>query len=145
MERIGNMMQRRREKVDESWKRRNMNSLLIEQYKERAILFNPRLGRISGSAEAGLLMSQLLFWHGKGRNKERFYKTVNELQMETCLTRSEQNIAIKKWKNLGVLDVQKKGVPQKRNFYINMESLHELMKAYPPKEATLKTVESSQD
>jgi hypothetical protein len=97
----------------------NVNSLLLKSMGTRPIAFNPDLAKIAESATAGLLMSQLLYWWGKGRNKDYIYKTIEQFKEETCLTRSEQNTAIRKWVKLNVLIVKAKGIPPKRRFYLN--------------------------
>lgn len=104
-------------------KKRNVNSIIIDLLREKPVSFNPALGRIIESATAGLFMSQLLYWWDKGHKKGCIYKTMKEFKKETCLTRSEQDTAIKKWKQLGVLAVENKGIPQKRHFYINIEKM----------------------
>lgn len=91
---------------------------MIEHISERPIAFNPALARIAKSAGAGLFLSQLLYWWGKGRKPDWIYKTIAEIQEETSLTRSEQDRAIRRWKELGVLVVEKRGIPQKRHFKI---------------------------
>lgn len=114
--------------IETKSKRKNVNSLIISLLGQRAIAFNPVLGRISGSATAGLFLSQLLYWQGKGRKKEYVYKTIKEFKEETCLTRSEQERAIRNWNKLGVLEVRKKGIPPTRHFKINVEKLIELLR-----------------
>lgn len=103
--------------------RKNTNSIIIELLKEKPVAFNPALARLVKSATAGLLMSQLLYWWDKGCKKGCIFKTITEFEKETCLTRSEQDTAIRKWKKLGVLRVENHGVPRKRHFYLNTEKL----------------------
>lgn len=106
---------------------KNLNSVLLEAVSVRPIAFNPMLGRLVKSAAAGLLMSQLLYWQGKGRDHEWFYKTIGEMQEETCLTRAEQQTAIKKWKALGVLQTKNKDVPRKRYFKVDYDKLSSML------------------
>lgn len=108
---------------------KNYNSLLIELVEAKPIAFNPMLAKAAGSASAGLFLSQLLFWWGKGNLSSRgwIYKTIKEVQEETYLTRSEQDAAIRKWKELGVLDIQLIGLPRRRHFHINEEKLIQLL------------------
>jgi len=103
--------------------KKNVNSLIISLLKEKPIAFNPALGRIVDSATAGLFMSQLLYWWDKGYEKDCIFKTMEEFKKETCLTRSQQDTAIKRWKKLGILAVENKGIPQKRHFYLNIDKL----------------------
>lgn len=118
-------------------KKRNTNSIIIDLLGEKPVLFNPALGRIAGSATAGLFMSQLLYWWGKGREENCIFKTIEEFKKETCLTRSEQATAIKRWKKLEVLRVENRGVPQKRHFYLNVDDLVGLLE----KEAAKKNID----
>lgn len=113
---------------------KNFNSDLIQALGEKPIAFNPILAKISKNIIAGLFLSQILYWHGKGKNKKHFYKTINEFQEETGLTRTQQDGAIQKWKKLGVLTVILKGIPAKRNFEINEERLHEIISEYYQKQ-----------
>ena len=107
----------------------NYNSFIIALLGERAVLFNPELARIANSVIAGLFLSQLLFWWGKGSNRGWIYKTIKEVQEETCLNRSEQDRAIISWKRLGVIDLERRGVPQKRYFHIHENRLIRLLES----------------
>ncbi len=122
----------------EEGKFENMNSLFIKLLDQKPVAFNPILGKLSGNANAGLFLSQLLYWHGKGWNKSRMYKTIKEIQNETCLNRSEQDRAIKIWKELGVIEMKLKGIPAKRNFKINLVRLIELISKIKQSEALIR-------
>ena len=92
-------------------------------FTSRPILYMPGLAILFGVNEA-ILISQLLYWRGKGHRRDNsFYKTHDELYLETGLTRDKQDRAIKKFKKLGVLETKNKGVPQKRHFYIDVDAL----------------------
>lgn len=92
-------------------------------FSTRPVLYIPGLAILFGVNEA-ILISQLLYWRGKGRRPDQsFYKTHEELYIETGLTRDKQDRAIKKFKQLGVLTTKNKGVPQKRHFYIDVDQL----------------------
>jgi hypothetical protein len=108
-------------------KKQNWNRYILEAYSERPVAFIPVLARISGTASAGLFMSQMLYWCGKGYNAEWVYKTINEMEQETCLSRSEQERAITKWIMLGVLDKEVRGIPPKRHFRIKIPTLEKLL------------------
>ena len=92
-------------------------------FTSKPILYMPGLAILFGINEA-ILISQLLYWRGKGHRRDNsFYKTHDELYLETGLTRDKQDRAIKKFKKLGVLETKNKGVPQKRHFYIDVDKL----------------------
>src|SRR5665213_3507051 len=101
----------------------NHNSLLIKALGDRPIAFSPMVAELGGSASAGIFMCQLLYWKDKGFKKDLVYKTIADFKKETCLTRSEQECAIRKWKALGVLEVTRRGIPGVRHFRIDIEKL----------------------
>lgn len=109
-------------------KKKSWNRIFIEAVSEKPIAFLPVLAHVVDSASAGLFMSQLLYWWGKGRLSGWIYKTIEEVKIETCMTRSEQNTAFKKWERLGVLEKRLKGIPPKRHFRINTDKLAELVR-----------------
>ncbi len=107
---------------------KNFNTLLLESLSIKPIGFNPLLAKLAGSATAGLFMSQLLYWWGKGDYEDWIYKTIDEVKKETCLTRSEQSRAIKRWVVLGVLKVKIAGIPARRFFQIDTKKLVTILK-----------------
>lgn len=94
----------------------------------RPIAFNPDLAKLLGSAKAGLFLSQLLYWWGKGRKPNWIYKTVKELKEETGLSKKEQLTAQKICIKKEVLEVKLMGVPAKRHFKIKMDKIIELLR-----------------
>jgi hypothetical protein len=126
MESISRISEGRLSRLKAVTERVNANTQLMENLGIKPVSYNVILARLSGKATRGLFMSQLLYWHGKGRDKEWVYKTQKELQKETGLTRSEQDGAIEFWKEIGVLEMKKKGIPQKRHFRVNVDKLTRL-------------------
>lgn len=108
----------------------NYNSQIIRWLSAHPIAFNPYIGKIAGSATAGLFLCQLLYWWGKGSSEGWIYKTIEEMQEETCLSRAEQDTAIKTWKKMGILEVKVAGIPPKRHFRIMTERLFKLLRGY---------------
>ena len=43
-------------------------SALIELLGDRPVAYHPMLAKRLGSVKAALFLSQLLYWHGKGRH-----------------------------------------------------------------------------
>lgn len=107
---------------------KNYNTIILELLGTRPIAFNPLLAKIGKSANAGLFLSQLLYWWNKGYKTGWIYKTIKEAQEETALTRAEQDTAINTWKGLGILTVKKMGLPQKRHFKIHTKKLIGIIK-----------------
>lgn len=57
-----------------------------------------------------------------------FYETIEQLHARTSISRREQDTAIKKLKDLGVIETLLKGLPAKRYFRIDEDKLDELVK-----------------
>ncbi len=110
-------------------KKKDYQKLILKILKTRPVAFNRDLAKALGSVTAGLLLSQLLYWHGKGNDPEWFYKTIEELKEETELSRAEQDTAIKRCKELGLIKVKIKGIPAKRHFTLNIEKIIEILES----------------
>lgn len=111
------------------FEKEEMNGLLLE-LMARPVAFHPVLARAAGSAAAGLFLSQLFYWHGKGRCEGGWiYKDWREWQEETCLTQDEQRGARKMLKAKKIIeesDVRKLGINLYKStlaFRINFEAL----------------------
>jgi len=93
---------------------------MLNQLLQRPIAFHRIFAQIAGSATGGLFLSQLWFWKDKGHDKDGWiYKTYEEWQDETLLSRSELDRARSRLRKLGILEEQKKGVPCKIYYRIN--------------------------
>lgn len=105
----------------------NYNSFFIKAFKQSFVSYNPLMAELGGSATTGLFLCYLLFWWNKRRNRPTIYKTVKEVEADTCLSKSEQAVAVRRWIALGVLEKTLKGVPAKRHFKINLVQLTNLL------------------
>lgn len=108
----------------------NYNTLVNRWLGVKVIAYNPYYAHITKSVTAAVFMDQLLFWWGKGRKLGWVYKSANEFYMETGLTPTNLETAIKKWKDLGVLETKNKGIPQTRHFKIYEQNLTNLLRRY---------------
>jgi len=91
---------------------------------DRPIAFNRAFVRLGIGVTGALFLSQALYWSKRTKDPEGwFYKTIEDWQEETGLTREEQLTIKKKLTNLGFLDVKKKGVPATNHFKIDQYSL----------------------
>ena len=104
----------------------------LESLGYKTIAVNAGLRELTGSQHAAVLISQILYWQGLGRNKRtgEIYKTIKELEQETGLSRHQQDHAIHICIKLGILSVRNRGIPPKRHFLIDVTELtrqvHEL-------------------
>ena len=80
--------------------KRETQKLIMNILGTKPIAFNPDLAHALGSVNAGLFLSQLLYWDGKGDDPVWTYKTIKMIEMETGLSRREQETAIKICKKL---------------------------------------------
>jgi hypothetical protein len=94
-----------------------MKDLLI-QLNQRPIAIYPIYIRITGSVNAGLLLSQLMYWYG-AVNGRIFYKSDSEIMEETCLSESELRTAKNKLKSMSFIDIKAKGVPARTQMLIS--------------------------
>jgi hypothetical protein len=109
-------------------------------FRSKVIAYQPGFVEVLGSVTAAIMVCQLLYWHGKGARKGWIYKTIHEFQFETGLSRTQQDTAIGKLVEQGVLIVDLKGWPAKRHFKLMIKELHELISLHrPDKLAMLKT------
>ena len=98
-----------------------MKDLLI-QFNQRPIAVYPIYIKITGSVNAGLLLSQLMYWYG-AVNGRMFYKSDAEIMEETMLSESELRTAKNKLKTMSFILIKAKGVPARTHYYINSENL----------------------
>jgi len=93
---------------------------------ERPIAFYPALRKITGSITAAIMLQQLLYWWDK-RSGETLHKTIKEIDEETSLSRYEQDGAIKLLKKAGFISVERKGIPAKRHFRLNVDAINDAL------------------
>ena len=74
---------------------------------EKPVAFFPQLARLFGDIETAIYFQQLYYWSDKGsRNDEFIYKTKEEIEEETTLTRSQQDRSRKKLELMKVLETK---------------------------------------
>ncbi len=100
---------------------------IAKYFDKKPVLYIGGLGQVF-SLQAGILLSQLLYWHGLGsRNDGYIYKTADELRSELGMSRSNQETAIKQLVEYGIIHVKLAQIPARRHFKVNLEKLHELL------------------
>ncbi|HOI82980.1 MAG TPA: hypothetical protein PKW30_01600, partial [Campylobacterales bacterium] len=93
----------------------------------RTIAFNVKLVWITGSVNAALLLSQLCYWSDKGDMRNFFYKTINEIEDETGLSRYEQDGALKLLVAKKLVTYELRSVPPKRYFRVQWEAIEKAL------------------
>jgi hypothetical protein len=90
----------------------------------RVISYYPRLSKLTKSVTATVLLCQFMFWRGKEWDPDGWlYKTQSEIEEETGLSRKEQETARRKLREAGILEEEKRGVPARLYYRVNMQNL----------------------
>jgi hypothetical protein len=99
---------------------------LLKKLLGRPIAFHRCFAALSGSALAGLFMSQAFYWATRETVIVQggwFYKTQAEWYQETFMSRSEQEIARRRLRELGLLDEKRKDIPAKLYYRVCFEEV----------------------
>jgi len=100
---------------------------LIKMF-DRPVAFQRPFVSLGCGITGALLLSQACYWQNRVTSKDGFfYKTANEWEEETGLTRREQETARKRLKDIGVLEEVLRGVPAKVNYRVNAKALKQAL------------------
>lgn len=88
---------------------------------DRPIAFHRCFAELAGSAEGGIFLSQMVYWHN--RVDREFYKTADEIYEETMIKKDRQLSIRRKLIKKGILSEELRGLPAKLFYKINEENL----------------------
>ncbi len=94
---------------------------------DRPIAFQRSFIRLEMGVTAALFLSQLTYWTNRTTDDGWVYKTQDEWEEETGLSRYEQEGARKKLRGLGVLLERKQGLPARLYYKIDNDVLCQLL------------------
>ena len=94
-----------------------MKKLLIN-LNLRPIAVYPVYIKLTGSVNAGLLLSQIMYWYG-AVNGRTFYKSDSEIMEETMLSVNELRHAKARLKQMSFIKITLHGVPAKTHYTID--------------------------
>ena len=94
-----------------------MKKLLIN-LNQRPIAVYPVYIKLTGSVNAGLLLSQIMYWYG-AVNGRTFYKSDSEIMEETMLSVNELRHAKARLKQMSFIKITLHGVPAKTHYTID--------------------------
>lgn len=95
------------------------------------IAYYPMIAKAIGSCNAGLFVSQMMYWEGKQSDKDGWIrKPFKEVENELGLTRYELDTIRIKLKALKIMDEEKRGVPCKIHYKFNWEKMNEVIDNY---------------
>lgn len=93
---------------------------LLPHIFARPIAFHRVLAEVSGSVNGGVFLSQAMYWSEvKEKAEGWFYKTAEDWERETFLSRREQETVRRNLVKKGILEEVKKGIPAKLYFRVN--------------------------
>ena len=95
----------------------------------RVIAYRPNLARLFGGVIAEVFFEQIFYWQDKTDSDLGVYKTQEELEIETGLSRKEQETARKLLREKGVLIETHKRLEHRMYYKIDCEKLDELLAA----------------
>ncbi|WP_346827752.1 replication protein [Serratia inhibens] len=102
----------------------------ILQLLDRPVAFQRSFVRLGTGVTGALLLSQLIYWANRTNDAEGWvYKTQEDWENETGLTRYEQEGARKKLRSLGLLIELKKGLPAQLFYRVDVIKLNQLLAA----------------
>lgn len=106
-----------------------MNPSTMLKNTGRAIAYRPNLARLFGGVIAEIFFEQIFYWQDKADPVLGVYKTQEELEIETGLSRKEQETARKLLREKGVLIETHKRLEHRMYYKIDCEKLDELLAA----------------
>lgn len=93
----------------------------------RVIAYRPNLARLFGGVIAEVFFEQIFYWQDKSDSELGVYKTQEELEIETGLSRKEQETARKLLREKGVLIETYKRLEHRLYYKIDCDKLDELL------------------
>lgn len=111
---------------------------IVARLLDHPVAFRRAFVWVSGSVTAGLMLSQAYYWtkivqQTKPDDNGWFYKTQAEWTDEICLTRWEQDGARKLLRGLTFWEEDRRGVPPRSYFRLDLDRLHQAVLHYVEK------------
>ncbi|MCV4285069.1 helix-turn-helix domain-containing protein [Pseudomonas capsici] len=105
----------------------------LQELLDRPIAFQRAFVSLGIGITGALMLSQAVYWSNRTDDVDGwFYKTMEEWESETGMTRSEQESARKKLVKCGVLQEMKKGVPCRLYYRVQLEVIAATLDAGSP-------------
>lgn len=95
---------------------------LLQAFSEKPVAYMRIYAKITGSVTAGVLLSQIVYWHYAMKEQE-FWKTDEDFCSELSMGLYEFKAAKKKIENLCLIKTVRKGIPAKTYYTVNTETL----------------------
>jgi len=97
----------------------------------RPVVYYPSLNAITGGVAATVFLANLFQWSGTQRDPNGWiFKTQEEIEVETGLSRREQETARKQLRTATLLKEERRGVPARLYYLIQVETLNAAWEAF---------------
>jgi len=93
------------------------------------VSYPPRLAECLGGVKEAIFLTHILWWK-KYSEDGWVFRTREDIERETGLSRWEQETARKNLRQLGILKEEYRGIPRRLFFYVDMAKLNEAWKSY---------------
>jgi hypothetical protein len=99
----------------------------------RPVVYYPSLNAITGGVAATVFLANLCQWSGTQRDPDGWiFKTQAAIAVETGLSRREQETARKQLRNAALLREERRGVPARLYYQVQIETLNAAWDGLPP-------------
>ena len=93
----------------------------------KPIAYYPQLAKPLCGVNASLLFGHFFYWNDKGRSELGVYRTADEIEVETGLSRDEQRTARRKLRELGVLIETEKRIEHRIYYKLDLDRFDEII------------------
>lgn len=104
----------------------------LAAYLDRPVAFQRVFVTLGAGITGALMLSQAIYWARRTEEGGWFYKTIVEWTEETGLSRTEQENARAKLQKLGVLEIDRRGIPAKLYFRVDWDALQAALETHTP-------------
>lgn len=93
----------------------------------KPIAYYPQLAKPLGGVNASLLFGHFFYWNDKGHSELGVYRTADEIEVETGLSRDEQRTARRKLRERGVLIETEKRIEHRIYYKLDLDRFDEII------------------
>ena len=93
----------------------------------KPIAYYPQLAKPLGGVNASLLFGHFFYWNDKGCSELGVYRTADEIEVETGLSRDEQRTARRKLRERGVLIETEKRIEHRIYYKLDLDRFDEII------------------
>lgn len=114
-----------------STEREKYQAALTDLVGGRPVAYWPALAKRVGGVKAAVMLSQLLYWNGNAEVQGRdgwFYKSIEDMERETGLTKLEQQTARAVLEKRGIIQARLRGVPRVWHYRVDMVALGDILR-----------------